>query len=59
MNIGPDFGKDRPPAAKLLKAEGKVIEAFGNTKVDLISQLESSKGQKLKTQIEKDGVSVF
>lgn len=59
IDIFLDFGKDKPTTAKLLKAEGKVIEAFGTTKVDLISQLDSSKGQKLKTQIEKDGVSVF
>ncbi len=59
IDIFLDFGKDRPPTTKLLKAEGKVIESFGNTKVDLVSQLDSSKGQKLKIQIEKDGVSVF
>lgn len=54
-----DFGFSKPTTAKLLKAEGKIIEAFGQTKVDLVSDLSSTKGQRLKIEIDKDGIRVF
>jgi len=50
---------DKTGVSKLLKAEGRVIEAFGETKVDVVGQLSTPKGQRLKLQIEKDGVRVF
>ena len=53
-----DFS-EKPKASNLLKAEGRVIEAFGKTKVDVVSWLDSVKGHRLLTQIEKDGVRVF
>lgn len=54
-----DFGFNKPTTAKLLKVEGKIIEAFGETKVDLVSDLSSAKGQRLKIEIDKDGIRVF
>jgi predicted nucleotidyltransferase len=54
-----DFGFNKPTTVKLLKAEGKIIEAFGQAKVDLVSDLTSAKGQKLKIEIDKDGIRVF
>ncbi len=54
-----DFGFSKPTTAKLLKAEGKVIEAFGQAKVDLVCDLASTKGQRLKKEIDKDGIRVF
>lgn len=50
---------EKPSASKLLKAEGSVLEAFGETKIDIVSWLKSSKGNRLLTQIEKDGIYVF
>lgn len=54
-----DFGKTKPRATNLLAAEGLILEAFGQNKVDVVSGLDSPKGQRLKVQIEKDGVYVF
>ncbi len=54
-----DFGFNKLNAAKLLKAEGKIIEAFGQIKVDVVSDLTSTKGQRLKIEIDKDGIRVF
>lgn len=54
-----DFGVQKPKVAHLLKAEGTVLEAFGGNKVDVVSDLSSPRGQRLKRQIEKDGVRVF
>lgn len=54
-----DFGDKKPLVAKMLKAEGRVIEAFGEAKVDVVSHLGTPKGQRLKLQIDKDGVRVF
>jgi predicted nucleotidyltransferase len=59
IDIFLDFNEDRPSAAKMLKAEGKVIEAFGENKVDLVSNVNSPKGQRLKQQIDKDGIYAF
>jgi predicted nucleotidyltransferase len=53
-----DFA-EKPKASNLLKAEGRVIEAFGEVKVDVVSWLESEKGRRLMAEIEKDGVRVF
>lgn len=50
---------EKPRAANMLKAEGRVIEAFGETRVDVVSWLESEKGHRLMAEIEKDGVRVF
>lgn|GEM_PF-1514532 len=58
IDIYLDFA-EKPSIAKQLKAEGKVIEAFGETKVDVLSRLDTAKGKKLLLQIEKDGVHVF
>ena len=59
IDIFLEFTDEKPKVAKLLKAEGRIIEAFGETKVDIVSRLDSVKGQKIKTQIDKDGVRVF
>ena len=58
IDIYLDFS-EKPKASNLLKAEGRVIEAFGETKVDVVSWLGSEKGRRLMAQIEKDGVRVF
>ncbi len=58
IDIYLEFNK-KPSATNLLRSEGRIIEAFPNTKVDLISKLDTTKGQKLKTEINKDGVIVF
>jgi predicted nucleotidyltransferase len=58
IDIYLDFA-EKPKASVLLKAEGLVIEAFGNTKIDIVSWLDSEKGQRLISEIEKDGVRVF
>ena len=46
-------------ASRLLKAEGIIIDAFGKTKIDIVSQIKSQKGQRLLQQIMKDGIYVF
>lgn len=53
-----EFG-EKPSISKQLRAEGKVIEAFGETKTDVVSCLDPIKGRRLLFQIEKDGVHVF
>lgn len=54
-----DFGGIRPKTSDMLRAEGRVIEAFHPLKVDVVSQVESVKGQGLKKAIEKEGKLVF
>jgi predicted nucleotidyltransferase len=58
IDIYLDFA-EKPKTSNLLKAEGRIIEAFGENKVDIVSWLESEKGRRLMIQIEKDGVRVF
>jgi predicted nucleotidyltransferase len=58
IDIYLDFG-GRPKASNLLKAEGRVIEAFGENKVDVVSWIVSEKGRRLYVEIDKDGVRVF
>ena len=59
IDIYLDFGEKQPTTQKLLKAEGIVYEAFSPNAVDVVSDLESVKGQKLKLHIGRDGVDVF
>ena len=54
-----DFGSKRPGAAKMLSAEGKIIDAFDGTDVDIVTSLRTAKGQRLKIQIDKDGQRAF
>lgn len=58
IDIYLDFA-EKPKAAILLKAEGRVIEAFGKTKIDVVSLLHTEKGHRLMVEIAKDGVRVF
>jgi predicted nucleotidyltransferase len=59
VDIYLEYKDPKPKVAQLLKAEGRVIEAFGETKVDVLSRIDSVKGQRLKMQIDKDGICVF
>jgi predicted nucleotidyltransferase len=59
IDIYIEFVYTKPSAAKLLKAEGRILEAFGENKVDIVSDLNSPRGQRLKLQINKDGKRVF
>jgi len=59
IDIYLDFGDIKPSAGNLLKAEGKVLDAFGSQKIDIVSWLDSTRGKKLKQRIDKDGVRVF
>jgi predicted nucleotidyltransferase len=60
IDIFLDFGDKKVSAADILKAEGKVIEGFGENKVDIVSKLGlSAKEKALKSNIEKEGVGVF
>ena len=59
VDIYLEFADAKPSVSKLLKAEGLVIETFGETKVDIVSRLDTAKGKRLKLQIDKDGVYVF
>ena len=54
-----DFGTTRPKVAQLLRAEGRVIEAFGENKVDIVSLMDFKRNPKLQKRIETDGVSAF
>ncbi len=54
-----DFGDIKVGVAKLLKAEGRIFEVFGENKVDVTSQLNSPKGQRLKQKIDQEGIRVF
>lgn len=54
-----DFGDEKPKIQKMLQAEGRIIETFGENKVDVISQPKSAKNTRLHQRIEKDGVRVF
>lgn len=49
----------KPPVKALLAAEGKIIESFGNTDVDIVNYLDSPRGQRLKKRIQKEGIRVF
>ena len=49
----------KPKAFKILKAEGRILETFGENKVDIISQLNADKNPRLAERVEKDGVRVF
>lgn len=59
IDIYLNFDNGKPKAQKMLKAEGRILEVFGENKVDLVSQLDSVKNAKLKQRIEKDGIRVF
>ena len=59
IDIFLDFGEMRPSAASLLRAEGKILDAFGSQKTDIVSWLRSSRGKRLKKRIDMDGVRVF
>lgn len=59
IDIYLDFGGEKPKAQRMLKAEGRILETFGENKVDIVSQLDSVKNPRLKQRIEKDGVRVF
>ena len=54
-----DCSNKKIPIADLLKAEGQIIEAFDGVQVDIVTQLKLPKNEKLKQQIEQEGVSVF
>ena len=54
-----DFGENLPRLEKMLKAEGRVIQAFGEGHVDVVSDLKGPKMRKLKSQIEEDGIRAF
>ena len=59
IDIYLDFGDEKPKIQKMLKAEGRILETFGENKVDVMSQVSSVKNPKLKQRIEKDGIRVF
>ena len=59
IDIYLDFGLEKPKAFKILKAEGRILETFGENKVDIISQLNADKNPRLAERVEKDGVRVF
>lgn len=59
IDIYLDFGLEKPKAFKLLKAEGRILETFGENKVDIISQLNADKNPRLAERIQKDGIRVF
>ena len=46
-------------ALRILKAEGRILEVFGDNKVDIISQLKAHKNARLIGRIKKDGIRVF
>ena len=59
IDIYLDFGDEKPKAQRVLKAEGRILETFGENKVDIVSLLNSEKNSRLKQRIEKDGIRVF
>ena len=59
LDIYLDFGNKALNAAELLRAEGKIIEAFPKLQVDFVTDLKSNKGKKLKIQIDQDGKNAF
>jgi hypothetical protein len=59
IDIYLDFGDIKPSAGNLLRAEGKILDAFGPQKTDIVSWLHSTRGKILKRRIDKDGVRVF
>ena len=59
IDIFLDFGEIKPSAASLLTAEGKVFEAFGSHRIDVVSWLRSPRGKRLRQRIDKDGIRVF
>jgi predicted nucleotidyltransferase len=59
IDIYLDFGESVPSVTRLLKAEGRVIESFGETRVDVIGRLKTPRALRLRAQIERDGVRVF
>jgi predicted nucleotidyltransferase len=54
-----EFTNPKLPIGKMLKAEGRILEAFGDTPVDIVSGLKSEKTFLLKKTIEQEGVRVF
>ena len=54
-----DYGDIVPDANHILPVEGKILEAFRDTKVDFVSNLSTAKGRRLKIQIDKDGKNAF
>ena len=54
-----DFGPKALNASELLRAEGKIIEAFPQIQIDFVTDLQSRKGKKLKIQIDQDGKNAF
>jgi predicted nucleotidyltransferase len=59
IDIYLDFGDIKPPASNLLNAEGKILDAFGSQKTDIVSWLHSTRGKRLKQRIDQDGIRVF
>lgn len=59
IDVYVEFVDKKVSIAKVLKAEGKIIETFGENKVDIVSDLSSPRGQRLKLQIDKEGRRVF
>jgi predicted nucleotidyltransferase len=59
IDIYLDFGDEKIHASNLLGAEGLVLNAFGENKIDIVSRLNSPRGERLKKRIEEDGIYVF
>lgn len=59
IDIYLDFGNVKPSAANLLRAEGKILDAFGSQKTDIVAWLQSARAKRLKQRIEKDGIRAF
>jgi predicted nucleotidyltransferase len=59
IDIYLNFGDQKPKIENLLFAEGKILQAFGENRVDVISNRRNSIRPSLKGRIEKDGVNVF
>jgi predicted nucleotidyltransferase len=59
IDICLDFDSEKPKAFRILKAEGRILEVFGDNKVDIISQLKAHKNARLIGRIKKDGIRVF
>ena len=59
IDICIDFGPEKPKAFKMLKAEGRILETFGENKVDIINQQSVDRNPRLSQRIQKDGIRVF
>lgn len=59
IDICLDFGVVKPKAIKLLKAEGRILEVFGDNKVDIIDLQSAAKNPRLSLRIQQDGIRVF